>query len=67
MADADADDNTDRGNVFGRKERIMNQIITPLTLAIVSAIAIALMSIMAKLDFIKEDIETLKKEMEKKE
>lgn len=45
----------------------MNTIIMPLTLAIVSGIAIALMSIMAKLDFIKEDIETLKKEMEKKE
>lgn len=43
----------------------MNQIILPLTLAIVSGIAIALMSIMAKLDFMKEDIETLKKELEK--
>lgn len=45
----------------------MNQIILPLALAIVSGIAIALMSIMAKLDFIKEDIEMLKKEMEKEE
>lgn len=43
----------------------MNTIILPLTLAIVSGIAIALMSIMAKLDFLKEDIEMLKKETKK--